>query len=180
MALIMTRVHGTTVVAQQPAGGRLLQVDGTPYTDVTGMPFGWGKTFRIASGRGTWFHLAIPSVAHLQDRPLFLDQFFVFFSTEIRDGRFTTQISDVHAWDGSARIFTFRPPQPYAGDWSAPREVTDSSGFTFGNTWLPRRRETLERFPMNTALGISLNAGSILEGNITFHSAGAGFVDAPR
>lgn len=142
MAFIMTRVHGTAVVAEQPAGGRLVQVDGTPYSDVTGMPFGWGKTFRIATGRGTWFHVPIPSVAQLDDRAMFIDQFFLFFTTELRGDAFTTQIADVHAWDGSARIFTFRPPQPYAGDWSNPREVTDSSGFTFGNTWKPRHRDT--------------------------------------
>ena len=181
MSFIQTRAHGNGFVPQQPASGILLQVEGTAYTDVTGMPFGWGKTFRIATGRGTWFHIGLPSVTQLERSRLYLDQFYVFFTAEVLPGNtFTTQVPEVHAWDGSAQIFRFRPPQPYAGNWSGPREVTDDSGNTFGNTWYPRRRDNGQRFLINTAVGVSLRAGALQEGNITFHSAGANFEDTPE
>ncbi len=183
MPFIMTRAHGNAVVAEHPADGHLLQVNGRPYTDVTGMPTGEGKVFRGASAKDSWFRLPVPTVDWLNEARLYLDDCFVLFDAPFRaDGAVSAAVDQIHIWDGSARIFTFNPPNVLAGDWKNPREATNEHGVRFGNGWAPRIRagaQQGQRFFIHTGLGISLHVFWAMEGNITFHSAGARWVDTP-
>ncbi len=175
MAFATVRVHGNSVVPEQ-TDGVLQNVDGIGWTDRLGLPRGWGKAFRFNNARGTWFHFSIPTLVNLDGSRLFLDQFYVFFSSDLGSA---CGVTDVHVWDGSARLWTWRTTQVMAGDWSNPRSVTTSEGGTISNTWSPRRPDGT-RFGFNTAFGISLQAGAVTAGTITFHSAGCNFVDNPN
>jgi len=104
---------------------------------------------------------------------MFLDQFYVFFSSDLHA---FCGIEKVHVYDGSALIWPRRLGEKLSGDWSQPREVVSPEGAHFSNTWVPRDASGL-RLQFNTAFGLSLNVGSILEGEITFHSACCNWVD---
>jgi hypothetical protein len=177
MPFMMTRTHGNAVVPEFAAGGRLLQVNGNPYSDVIGLAQGWGKTFRLGQAKDNWFHIPIPTITQIESSPMYLDQFYVFFKGEEVGSSVTGGIDEVHVFDGSARVSMHPSPQIMTGDWSSPREVHDRFGVRISNTWFPRRDGQRIRF--FTGLGISLHAGFILEGNITFFSAGASWVDSP-
>lgn len=178
MPFIMTRTHGNAVMPEYLVAGRLLQVSGLPYTDVVGLAQGWGKTFRLRDAGENWFHIPIPTVAQIEGSPLYLDQFYVFFQGEERaGGSVTGGIDVVDVYDGSAKIASLPSPEIMTGDWSNPREERDRFGVKISNTWLPRAPDG-SRFHIYTGLGISLHAAFILEGNITFFSAGASWVDS--
>ena len=176
MAFIMTRSHGNEIVPERLGSGNLVTVNGAPYTDIVGLAQGWGKTFRLPGGnRSNWFHLSIPSVANLDGANMYLDQFYIFFQTP----RFAEGgITELHLYDGSARLAAWNFPT-MQGDWSWPHTLTLPSDETLSNTFFPRRHFT-QRLHIYTALSISVKAQFLLEGNITFHSAGASWVDQER
>jgi len=183
MPFMMTRTHGNSVMPEKLASGVLLQVDGLPYTDVVGLAQGPGKTFRVGGGRSNWFHIPIPSVSRIEGSDMYLDQCYAFWSSELRpDGSVTGGIQEIHFWDGTARIARRLNPFLMTGDWSHPREQPDGRGLPFGNTWYPHYTTEAgvdTRFHIYTGFGISLRAEFYFDGNITFHSAGATWVDYP-
>lgn len=179
MPFIMTRVHGHAFVAQR---GLTLDtiVDGTGgVTGVAvppdlGVPFGHGRVFSGARGSECWFHVPIPTIAQLEGSPLYLDQFFVFFTCKEGEPGTIVAIRRVHVWDGSARGSMFDLATPMVGNWSTPRTLGANS-----NTWFPRS-DAGQRIRIFTGLGISLLGTFEGAGIITFHSAGANWVDSPR
>jgi len=84
----------------------------------------------------------------------------------------------LHLYDGSARLAAWTFPT-MEGDSSFPRSTTLPSDETISNTFFPRVHFT-QRLHINTALSISVKAQFWVEGNITFHSAGANWVDRER
>jgi hypothetical protein len=117
-------------------------------------------------------------VTNLDGSVLYLDQFYVFFTSTLDSGRYAG-VDQVDVWDGSARIWTHALPDVMAGDWSNPRSTPpDRFGIVISNTFLPRDAAG-NRFQIFTAVGISLHVSFIVGGNICFHSAGANFVDSP-
>src|SRR5579864_8661714 len=173
MPFAMVRMHGNGVIPEQ-TDGIFQTVGGIGWTDRVRLPQGWGKTFRFNNARGTWFHFAVPTITNLDGARLWLDQFFVFFSSDLPSA---CGVTDVHVFDGSARVWTWHTNLVMSGDWSNPRSVSTSEGGTISNTWVPRLPDGT-RIGLNTAFGISLQAGAVTAGNITFHSAGCNFVDS--
>jgi hypothetical protein len=140
--------------------------------------FGHGKVFSGGRGTESWFHIPIPTIVQLDSAPLYLDQFYVFFACEGREAGAIVGIRQVHVWDGSAKVLGYISPTQMAGDWSRPQTVGADS-----NTWFPRRRggpEAGQRIRILTGLGISLLGVFEVGGSITFHSAGASWVDSPH
>ncbi len=172
MPVTSTWIHGNAFVPQDPAAGVLHQVDGRPYTDVIGAHYGWGVTFEGES-RGTWFHVAVPTPAVIDDRPLFLDSFYISFeSTPAGAG-----LREVHAWNGNGRFFNLRQGSStvwMSGDWAeiqtrGPAGVTDRH--VFSNTWSPRKDG--KRLRVHRGLGLSCSVSFSRRSRITFFGAGA-------
>jgi hypothetical protein len=189
MAITFTRAHGNVAVPERLAGdGRLEQVGGRPWTDVVGLAAGYGKTFRVAASptdsrvlHSNWFHIAIPTIPRLDDRDMFLENFYLFFTSDSRatGQENTVFVSHIDVWDGSARIIDGGPmPSSFSGDWKNPRE--DFDGPTpLTNTFSPRNPpESDRRWQIFTALSLSVGVAALPgSGNITFHSAGATWTD---
>jgi hypothetical protein len=169
-------IHGNAIVAERVGDGALAQLGGVPWSDIVGMPQGWGKTYRGKGDQLNWFHAAIPTpgftfptVAHPEGAAFntaHLAEAYIFFNS--RDGCF---ISDIHFWDGND-VIQLLEHQHIAGDH--PREEVGV------NTFTPRD----PRFPdglhiMAAGLGISVGVHFPREADITFFSAGAQF-EIPR
>jgi hypothetical protein len=180
VAVTMTRTHGNAAVPELLAGdGRLEQVDGHAYTDVIGLASGGGRTFRISGSPllDTWFCIPVPTITILADRPMFLDNFFLFFTSDsLSTGDpVTVEIRVIQIWDGNAMLFSWEPPfTAFSGDWSFPRQEGEAS-----NTFFPRIPGSDLRFGINTGLSFRVAATSEFgSGNVTFHSAGATWIDS--
>jgi hypothetical protein len=105
MALYTFFTHGTAVVAETAGGGNisspgpLAQVGGVPWTDVLGLPQGFGKTYRGKRGSEVWFHAAVPTPAHLTSQVVVLDDVFVI---ALLGGG--ARLDFLHCWDGGTNI----------------------------------------------------------------------------
>ncbi len=167
MALETTFAHGNVVVPQNAGGGNisspgpLANVNGVAWTDVLGLPFGWGKAFRGKSGNQVWFHGTIPTPVHLESaRTLVQDAFFL---TSSEAG---AAVTEVHIWDGPDRLAVFSGLHT-AGDHAH----TLQPGV---NAFQPRIGGALHA--MSFGLSISMLVNFSAEANITFHGLGANFV----
>jgi hypothetical protein len=192
MALHAMWVHGTTVRPEW-VHDNLLQVRGgtwdsgeasrdVPWSDVNGLPRGWGTTFRgkrafsggLAIGpfdpadpfrhnqKGYWFHFAIPTPVWVASRKSYLSRIYV-----LRETSPGVQVSCVHIYDGLNRIATLAAHDPNAqptGRNGGGDLVEGVSMFT-----LPTP------YPVLWAVGISVAVAFINDGDITFFSAGADF-----
>lgn len=187
-----TWAHGTATVVLDD-GGTLVDVDGHPFTSVVGYHAGWGTTFRGRTGirpAGAWFHIPIPTPTIQNDRSVFLDEFYVLFTSDSGAG-----VSHVHAWDGNKRIAQFQTVfnedgTPYqgsdllmGGNWSTIKEV-GPSGTTFRTI---RRNFFRPRDPAGARIlieyGVVVNIRVLYtqsSGQICFHAAGAKWSDQDR
>lgn len=77
--------HGNVVVAESAPGQPVRQ--------------GFGSTFRLPKGQGSWFHAPIPTPVLVEDRRATLGKVMVLF-----DARGTAALTAVHVFDGPNRI----------------------------------------------------------------------------
>lgn len=183
MSSIQTRMMGHVVEAEvQP-----YLVNSGPYnlphgghTEMNVSSFGWGKQFSFplvpAAAFICWFHFPVPAPQLLNGSRLFLDSVSFFFNSDN-----VIAINEIHLWDGSTRVWEHSMPEMF-GDWRNPRTINVQGRFA-GNNLNPRQmRGTAigDRIEFNNGLGISLRAFVSNIGQITFHSAGAAWVDAAR
>ena len=179
MPNVRSFIHGNAIVAERVGGGASIgPISAGPLTaihssegpvwwsDITGLPQGWGKTYRGKADQLDWFHAAIPTpsftfppgdgsfhVARLQTA-------FIFFNAG--EGCF---ISDIHFWDGIDAIQLLQN-QNITGNH--PREEVGVNTFNPLDT-------NGAMHPMNAGLGISVGVHFRSEADITFFSAGAEF-----
>jgi hypothetical protein len=194
MTLHATWVHGITVRPEW-VGDNLQKVhgdrwDGTagdvPWSDVNGLPRGWGVTFRgkhsLAVGfggatttgpfdpgnpfqysqKGYWFHCAVPTPVVVSDRRSRLLRVFVLW--EAGDG--VAPVA-VHVYDGLRRV--------------AALPVAAGARGLIGRGGLGDLQDGVTRFNLGAphevlwSVGISVGVSFDREGEITFVSAGADF-----
>lgn len=195
MALHANWVHGNTVRPEwihdnlkNVSGQTWEGVNGSvPWTDVNGLPRGWGTTFlgkrALVSGfggsltvgqldannpfrfsqKGYWFHFSIPTpVIHAGNRANLLKVFALYNATP------GISLAAAHVYDGSRRTNTFA---------AIPRPATLPTG-TRGTSDLV---EGLNMFtlpsptPVLWGIGVSLAFFFAEEGEVTFFGAGADF-----
>ena len=105
MALYTLFTHGVAVSAENAGGanigspGPLTQVAGVAWSDVLGLPQGFGKTYRGKQGSGVWFHAAVPTSAQIGRQLAVLDDVFILalLATGVR-------LVSLHCWDGGTNI----------------------------------------------------------------------------
>ena len=191
MTLIMaTWAHGNAVVAQHPAGGALLDVDGKNYTAVIGYREGGTAVYEgtgstAPQNSDTWFHISVPTVSWLPTMVgggpsgrAFLENFSVLFNA------LNCSVTRIEAWDGNS-LFAAKDQQ-MTGDWtgfetsreaSQPRQPRVTNLFS-GRELDSQRRSV--RHPMLFGLGISLKVDFAWDAHprrITFLGAGASWHD---
>jgi hypothetical protein len=169
MVLQKSFIHGNSIIAERVGGatitspGPLLSPDGIPWSDVVGLPRGWGKTYRGKSNEEVWFHAAIPTPAIDSSRQVRLNTVFMFFETEANNRSF---MKEVQVWDGKVRI-TQIPNLTSQGDLSMLQGGV--------NAFDPREANGALH-SMQFGLGISMLFRFNEEAEITFFSAGADFL----
>lgn len=149
-----------------------MKVDGILGTDVSGLARGWGKTYRLAAGKMTWFHFPIPTTLSGTDQYLFTVA--AYWTSDVPPAGGLVGVDRVHLWDGNKRILADdNPKYPRAGDWSIHRMDTAPDGSKLWNEWVPWRQtpDGPRRFLPQRGLGMSLHVVAQGEGNITFHGA---------
>ncbi len=105
MALYTLFAHGTAVVAENAGGanisspGPMTNVGGIPWTDVLGLPQGFGKTYRGKSGSSVWFHAPVPTPAQIASQIVVVDD--VFILALLGGG---ARLTSIHCWDGGTNI----------------------------------------------------------------------------
>ena len=194
MALQAMWVHGTSFRSEW-VGDNLLKVPGTRHdgsngdvnwSDVNGLPRGWGATFRgrrslfagfvgaIHTGppdvadpfryslKGYWFHVPIPTPVIRDGRRSTLLRVFVLWEAT---GGVSPAV--LHVWDGPIRIEMFPFTHGATGRCGHNGVADLVDGVTRFN--LPAAREVL--------FGLALSVGVYFQedGNITFCTAGADF-----
>lgn len=82
-------VHGNALTVESPAN-----------LDRVGH-FGWGADMQIKPGKGSWFHIALPTPVILADSGTKLERVFLMFKTS------SGEIRNVHVYDGSTKIKEF-------------------------------------------------------------------------
>lgn len=101
MALHTSFIHGVAVVAESAGGGNisspgpLTHVNGVPWSDVLGLPQGFGKTYRGKAGSNVWFHAPVPTPVHIVGQLVTIDD--VFLSINLGGG---ASLISLHCWDG--------------------------------------------------------------------------------
>jgi hypothetical protein len=169
MVLQKSFIHGNSIIAERVGGGNVsspgprLSPDGVPWSDVVGLPRGWGKTYKGKRNEEVWFHAAIPTPAIDSSREVRLNTVFLFFETEANNRSF---MKEVQVWDGKISI-THIQNLTSQGDLSMPQ-----SGV---NTFDPREANNALH-PMQFGVGISMLFHFNEEAEITFFSAGADFL----
>ena len=142
----------------------LMWAYGIPWTDIVGLPQGWGKTYRGKASKAVWFHAAIPTPVMHESVLVRLQDIFVFFTTEA--GCF---MSDIRVWDGpdsiqeigNLRVEGDRSRNPVRGQ----------------NAFSPRMANG-NLHTMNFGLEFSIQITFTREANVVFASAGAAFMVA--
>jgi hypothetical protein len=167
----------------QVQGGRWDQTNGeVAWSDVNGLPRGWGVTYRCADSRaigfggaqttgpydpadpfkytqkGYWFHVPVPTPVLVAGTRSALRRVFVLWT-----GTGDISVAAVHVWDGAARI----DPPLAAGPASHGSPDQLINGVTAFDLPAPH----LVKF----SIGISFGVWCTQDSDITFHSAGADF-----
>lgn len=88
---------------------------------------GWGAEIEVQHGRGSWFHISLPTPVFLSDVRSTLFRVFLLF--EAVPGT----IRNVHIYDGSARIQEFNGLELYGEHRTA---VDESNTFTLAAPYL--------------------------------------------
>jgi hypothetical protein len=170
MGLHQVWAHGTAFAPPENPSQGLENVDNVPYTDVLGLRYGWGATWIGNAGSANWFHVSIPTPTIVDDASASLQRVFVLFSTGqglSGPGSGGPTVTDVHVWDGSARIQTFGGLQ----GWGDRRGSLDSIN-TFVLPSAPRIR-------FGIGISVRVQFETIGEQRIEFAAAGADFELAP-
>jgi hypothetical protein len=152
-------VHGNTMVPEVAGPGRFANVDGVAWTDVVGLPRGWGKAWRGRANTFNFFHVSIPAPTTIGTVRPQLDKVYVFF-----DIGTTARVENIHVWDGPNRIFV--------RDGLAVTGNRISSIQWESNAWdIPNNP------PVWYGLGISVGVRFPgVDANVTFSTAGADFL----
>jgi hypothetical protein len=169
MVLQKSFIHGNAIVAERVGGGNisspgpLLSPSGVAWSDVVGLPRGWGKTYRGKRNEEVWFHAVIPTPTIVSSREVRLNTVFIFFESEA-DNR--NLMKEVQVWDG--KILVTRIPNLMSqGDLSMPQVDR--------NVFDPREANGALH-SMQFGLGISMLIQFNADADITFFSAGADFL----
>ena len=167
MALETYFVHGNAIVPEQAGGGNisspgpLKSVHDIPWTDVLGLPQGFGRSYRGKAGQSVWFHASVPTPVLRQSVRSLLQDVFILFLTG--NG---CAVRSVHVFDGPDRVDAFDGLNS-AGDFLRTTALRT-------NAFPPRDGGGLH--VMRFGLGISMLVQFDREANIMFASAGATFV----
>lgn len=105
-------VHGNAFVPERMAGdigadGPLIQVDGVPKSDYTGLHRGWGVSFRGKRNHRNWFHVPLPSLELFDHSPATLGELQVFL--QVTESAF---VENIHVFNGATRL---DPPARFEG-----------------------------------------------------------------
>ena len=111
MANIKSFIHANAIVAERVGSETFNFYGGFPYSDIIGLPRGWGKMYLGRTGQNVWFHAAVPSPAVTSSVRVLLDGVFVFFRTHDGSGSSSSSkncyMSNLDVWDGSNLVKQF-------------------------------------------------------------------------
>jgi len=152
-------VHGNTVVPEVAGPGPFANVDGVAWTDVVGLPRGWGKAWRGRANTFNFFHVSIPTPTFIGTVRPQLDKVYVFF-----DAVAPARVENIHVWDGPNRIWV--------------RDGLAVSGNRLGGVqWDQNAWDIANNPQLNYGVGISIGVRFVgADANVTFSTAGADFL----
>jgi len=157
-------VHGNSAMPERFGEhylkSSLLEVDGVAYSDIFGLRKGWGCTFRGSQNSSTWFQFCIPTPGIRQKNSAIVEKIFLFCDSSPQAQAIVTKI---HLWDGNQLFHTIEPLAIF-GPYNA-RRLENRTMWS-----LPSSSNELI-FGLLMAIHVSF----VLEGCITFISAGATF-----
>jgi hypothetical protein len=163
--------HGVNVAAETAGGssvtspGPLTTVSGIPWTDVLGLPQGFGKTFRGKSNQSVWFHAAIPSPALINAQIVVLRD--VMLNVRMDAG---CRIDQIHVWDGGINVARL-------GAAGALRLSGDLTGdFVSNRNRFDVRNADGSYHRIGLGLAVSMLVRFDQEANIRFNAVGASFL----
>jgi hypothetical protein len=98
---------GNAILAEAVGGysvhedwGPLTISRGRGWSDVVGVPQGWGKSYRGKAGTKVWFHAPVPTTPVVSSSRVQLEDVFVFF--DLSDG--DCFMSNLDVWDGPVHL----------------------------------------------------------------------------
>jgi uncharacterized protein DUF6623 len=159
--------HGVSFVAETVGGanisspGPLTNVGGVPWSDVVGLPQGFGRSYRGKWGNNVWFHVAVPTPTLRNSARVRVQDVFVQYSTDAG-----VALAAVHVWDGPDRVAMF----DLNGQGDHLRTTVPGV-----NSFAPREPGNALH-AMNFGLVISCFVRFTSEGNVMFASGGATFI----
>lgn len=187
MTLHASWIHGNAMRPEW-VGDHLQQVQGDrwdgsngniAWSDINGLPRGWGATYRCANSldvgflgaatagpdhpetpfeyslKGYWFHAPIPTPVIVAGARAQLERVFILW-TATGD----LHVAAVHVWDGPTRIAVFTG----SAQQSADQLIPGATQFD-----LPAPHSVL------FGIGVSVGVSCTHDSDVTFHSAGADF-----
>lgn len=187
MTLHASWVHGNAVRPEW-VGDHLRQVAGDrwdsssgdiAWSDINGLPRGWGVTYRCANSlavgllgastagpfhpetpfeyslKGYWFHIPVPTPVIVGGVRAQLQRVFVLWTATGDLG-----LAAIHVWDGAQRIATLGAGTQQSADQLIP-----------GSTQFDLPASHSVAFGISISVGVSCTTDS----DVTFHSAGADF-----
>lgn len=163
--------HGISVVPETAGGsnitspGPLTSVSGIAWTDVLGLPQGFGKTFRGKSNQSVWFHAAVPSPALIAGRIVMLRD--IMLSLALDGG---CRLDQVHVWDGGTNVTRL-------GLSNALGLIGDLRGdFVTGRNRFDIRNGDNSYHRVTLGIGVSMLVRFEQESNVRFDAVGASFL----
>ena len=163
--------HGVNVAAETAGGssvtspGPLTTVSGIPWSDVLGLPQGFGKTFRGKSNQSVWFHAAIPSPALINAQIVVLRD--VMLNLRMDAG---CHIDQIHVWDGGTNVARL-------GAAAALRLSGDLTGdFVSNRNRFDIRNADGSYHRIGLGLAVSMLVRFDQEANVRFNAVGASFL----
>jgi len=82
--------------------GNALTVENPENLDRIGH-FGWGADMSVQAGKGSWFHIPVPSPVIVEDVRMKVQNLFLLFDAEAAGGKITR----IHVWDGASQVEVF-------------------------------------------------------------------------
>lgn len=129
MPIYHSAIHGNSFVPQQMASGYLENVNGKPFTDVTGLATAFGKTFTLGNNTDDYrlFYGSFGLMGYIADQRPAIEKLYFYFKTGS-----AAVVRGIKLYDYQRELWRWpRRHDPtgvteLTGDWSYPR--TDNDG----------------------------------------------------
>lgn len=172
MKLVAEFWAASAAIRAQDTGSEFFDiVDGQAGSDISGFYRGFTTSFRLKTGRSTWFHVPLPTPSMLGGKQLALTKVSLLWDFE--DGACFTWVT-IHL-GGATRIELTPRATKISGNIDTKLEYPNGMKVTMRRTEFP----LAEPLPVTMGVQLCLN-GEAPEcaGTLRFYGAGAAFVEA--